>query len=663
MRWRLAVLLTLWLGILASPLRPPSFHGTWPPILPVPYDDPGPFPRHQAHLTQPALYLEPPSVEIEGCNGLPQVISFRLINNSAADATFALDYRIVEGKGTLTGPPQLHVEAGQAMAFDVTLTPRLCALPGERIAGRIQATGNGWATSAELSQTVGVAPRWELASQHPVACFDWLVEAGVDPDDGLEYMYVAGCETQSIYRYDPRRDTWSTLAGTLPAILGHAGDGATYEGRIYARSDGQHSSRRLYVYDIAADAWSAREMPWNIVDRQWYEAVELGGHVYFLGGQYTSGGSSRTVDRFDPLTGAWESMAPMLHPRAMAMAWAHEGKVYVAGGRDDYGPLSSTEVYDPASDTWTDDPAVFAPLPFPLYGAGDAVLDGRLWITGGYATSESDGTLFWDPADNTWHTGPRLARAAHRTESTVVAGRLHTVGGTAGGFPLGDNQGLTVCPDRAECQGWLEGQVVDAELPGGVAPCSGASLSISPGAAADVDPATGRFGPLSLLPGVYLLEASAPGYSLEAADVTVEAGTTTTREVGLWRPRVQEKPSLCSVALSPGTSLTLPLYITNTGHLALEYHLLEVAPTAGAAPGDGLPWLSPSPTEGEVAPLQASTVNLTFDCAAARGEGLVTGTLVLTHSDPCAAPIDIRVDLDCRQRRAYGYLPLLFAEP
>ena len=169
----------------------------------------------------------------------------------------------------------------------------------------------------------------------------------------------------------------------------------------------------------------------------------------------------------------------------------------------------------------------------------------------------------------------------------MVAGRLRTVGGIEGGNYLDDNQGLVVCPDRSECQGWLEGQVYDAELPGSAATCSAADLSLSPGADAVVDPVTGRYGPLTLLPGVYLLEASAPGYSLEAADVTVEAGITITRDIGLWRPRVEAGPLLCSVVLDPGTSLTLPLYITNTGHLALEYQLLEVEPTAAGAPGAG----------------------------------------------------------------------------
>ncbi len=664
MRWRLAVLLTLWLGTLASPFWAPFVHGTRPYIVPAPYDDPGPAPRHHAHLAQTALFLEPPYVAIEGCNGLPQVISFRLINNSTAAGTFVLDYRMVEGNGTLTGPEQLSVEGGQSVGFEVTLTPHLCALPGEQIAGGIQATGNGWTTSAELSQTVYVTPRWELAREHPVASFDWLVETGVDPNDGQEYMYVAGCDTNGIYRYDPRRDTWTSLSGTLPDNLGNAGDGATYQGRIYARGASEGTAKRLYIYDIATDAWSAREVPWNLIDRRWYEAIEIGGHIYFLGGMpLASDESSRAVDRFDPATGDWASAAPMIHPRAMAMAWAYEDKIYVAGGRDKAEPLSSTEVYDPASDTWTDDPAIFAPLPFALYGAGDAILDGQLWITGGYETSESDKTLYWDAADNTWHAGPRLARATYLTESTVVAGRLRTIGGLAGGAKLDDNQGLIVCPNRSECQGWLEGQVYDAELPGGAATCSTAGLSLNPGADAVVDPVTGRYGPLTLLPGAYLLEASAPGYSLEAADVTVEAGITITRDIGLWRPRVEAGPLLCSVVSDPGTSLTLPLYITNTGHLALEYQLLEVAPTAEGAPGDGLPWLRPSHTEGEIAPFQATTVGLTFECAAARDGHVVTGTLLLAHGDPCAAPIDIRVELQCRQRQCYGYLPLLLAGP
>lgn len=663
MRWRLAVLLALWLGTLSPPLHPPSLPGTAPAARGVRDVEPGQWqPPEGARLRggrlQPGLVLQPPQVEIEGCNGLPQAHTFQLVNNSGAAGAFDLDYLVPDGHGTLTGPAQLSLGDGQAVAFEVSLTPRLCAMPGETVYGRIDVSGNGWTTAAEIVQAVYLGSRWELAHQLPLACFGWLAETTVDPDDGQEYMYVAGCGTQSTYRYDPRHDTWTTLSATLPQPL-YGADGVAYQGRIYARSDGQETEkRRLYIYDVAANAWSSRETPMSIDDRAHYEAVEVGGQIYFLGGERVSGEISSAVERYDPAAGTWVSVAPMLHSRSMAMAWVYADRIYVAGGRNAEGALSSTEVYDPASNTWTEDPTLFASLPAPRFGAGDAILNEQLWLTGGFDTTDSDETLYWTAAGNAWHAGPELAVAASYVESAALAGSLYTVGGLRSTTWLAHNQHLVVCPDRGECQGTLAGQVYDAELPGGPATCTAASLSITPGGSCPVTPGTGDYGPLPLLPGAYLLEASAPGYSLEVADVTLEDGAAATQDIGLWRPRVAASllPSL--VVSAPGASLTIPLQITNTGHLALEYQLLELASTP-LADRNELPWLSFSPAAGEIAPLQAENIGVTFECTAAQDGQVLAGRLVVGHSDPCVAPVEIALELACQDRTRYTYLPLL----
>ncbi|HSJ52713.1 MAG TPA: kelch repeat-containing protein [Anaerolineae bacterium] len=662
MRWRLAVLLALWLGTLALPFHAlPPFEGYTAGARAARGDQPVLPPRARPRLNrmQTSLVLQPAYVELEGCNGLPRAYPFRLVNNTGAPGTFDLDYLVPGGDGTLAGPPQLSLADGQVADFEVTLIPGLCVAPGEVLYARIDVSGNGRTTSAEINHAVHTDPRWEMARQHPLPCFNWLVETAVDPGDGQEYVYVAGCTTRSTYRYDPRHDTWTTLAAILPDYTA-GGDGATYQGRIYARSDGQGSRNGwLYIYDVETDTWSSRAVPNGIQDRFYYEAVELGGKVYFLGGEHLSGEISAAVDRYDPATGTWASAAPMLYPRALAMAWVYLGKIYVAGGRSAGGPLSSTEMYDPASDTWTENPAVFAPLPAPRLGAGDAILDGRLWLTGGFDTADLDGTLYWSAAGNSWLPGPNLAGPASQVESAVLAGHLYTVGGLRDNTLLVDNQRLVVCPDRSGCRGWLEGRVYDAELPEGLPTCSVANLGLTPGSSASVDPATGSYGPLPLLPGRYLVEAWAPGYSLEAANVSVEDGITTTHDIGLWRPRVEAGPWRFHVVTGPGASLTLPLRITNTGHLALEYQLLELASTPADDPGDELPWLRPSATGGEIAPSQAATVELTFECTAAQDGQVLGGRLGITHGDPCVPPITIELELACKDSESYVYLPLL----
>jgi hypothetical protein len=122
-------------------------------------------------------------------------------------------------------------------------------------------------------------------------------------------------------------------------------------------------------------------------------------------------------------------------PRTEVVGAFWEGKVVVLSGlHQDDSPSNQVDFYDPASDTWTTGP----PLPMALHHAGIGVLDGRLYVVGGYASSPNG----WMPvaevrslgADETrWRDEPSLAgpRGALAVASTGDA--LVAVGGTGNG--------------------------------------------------------------------------------------------------------------------------------------------------------------------------------------------------------------------------------------
>jgi N-acetylneuraminic acid mutarotase len=90
---------------------------------------------------------------------------------------------------------------------------------------------------------------------------------------------------------------------------------------------------------------------------------------------------------FDLVRGSYLAgpFAPMQTARNHAYSGVIDGKLYVTGGRapghesDDGDNLSSTEVYDPATDAWSPLPA----LPTPRSGGASAVLGGKLYVLGG----------------------------------------------------------------------------------------------------------------------------------------------------------------------------------------------------------------------------------------------------------------------------------------
>jgi hypothetical protein len=63
-----------------------------------------------------------------------------------------------------------------------------------------------------------------------------------------------------------------------------------------------------------------------------------------------------------PRRGTWRTLAPMPTPRSEVAVAAVGGKIYVIGGFEGDGSTSdAVEVYDPATDTWTQAPSLPEP--------------------------------------------------------------------------------------------------------------------------------------------------------------------------------------------------------------------------------------------------------------------------------------------------------------
>lgn len=81
-------------------------------------------------------------------------------------------------------------------------------------------------------------------------------------------------------------------------------------------------------------------------------------------------------------------LADMTQDRAQHCMEALRGCLYVAGGvcnlRKFYTDQQACEVYDPVSDSWS----TFTPLPVPHVGAASAVLEGKMYIMGGYCQED-----------------------------------------------------------------------------------------------------------------------------------------------------------------------------------------------------------------------------------------------------------------------------------
>lgn len=72
-----------------------------------------------------------------------------------------------------------------------------------------------------------------------------------------------------------------------------------------------------------------------------------------------------------------------------------------------------------------------APLPMALLEMASALWDGRIVVAGGMygANGFNDNTYFYDPATDSWESGPSLPTGVHHTGMAVLGDRMYLVGG------------------------------------------------------------------------------------------------------------------------------------------------------------------------------------------------------------------------------------------
>lgn len=101
-----------------------------------------------------APYWYPWTLETSGCNGVPQWHQLELHNGYWEPLTFEMSYAIVEGQGTVSGPPTIALDAFDMIPVDAQLTPDLCAVPGSQVVAEITAAALDQTWTATIVKTV-----------------------------------------------------------------------------------------------------------------------------------------------------------------------------------------------------------------------------------------------------------------------------------------------------------------------------------------------------------------------------------------------------------------------------------------------------------------------------------------------------------------------------
>jgi N-acetylneuraminic acid mutarotase len=158
----------------------------------------------------------------------------------------------------------------------------------------------------------------------------------------------------------------------------------------------------------------------------------VNGKVYAIGGN--NGSPLGQVDEYDPDSDTWTSKRPMPTARQGAVVAVVRDKIYVTAGRaytdaNDVTYPTSTEVYDPATDTWT----VKAPIPSPPpYNSvlgnlflGGASLGDKIYVV--VSAADGSDTLVYDTVSDTWSSMEGFVLKPTEPAAVGIGDKLYVV--------------------------------------------------------------------------------------------------------------------------------------------------------------------------------------------------------------------------------------------
>jgi len=220
---------------------------------------------------------------------------------------------------------------------------------------------------------------------------------------------------------------WTKLTDMQTARNAHAV--ATVNGKIYAVGGEQLNSKVLEEYDPITDNWTTKtDMP---TKRGWLSCSVVNEKIYAIGGYNPE--TLDNIEEYDPATDTWTAKSPMPTARWGPGTGTVNGKIYLFGGASgwDYAVNSpeefcrTNEVYNPATDTWT----TKSSIPSQRWGSSSCVVNGKIYVIGGYNNTSLSTVEEYDPATDTWTTKSPMPTPRWGLTTGTVNGKIYAIGG------------------------------------------------------------------------------------------------------------------------------------------------------------------------------------------------------------------------------------------
>lgn len=184
------------------------------------------------------------------------------------------------------------------------------------------------------------------------------------------------------------------------------------------------------LYDPVLNTWTATGS--MAAARRGARAVKLttgphAGKVLVTGGKDTGTTWTATCELYDPAAGTWAATGSMAVARSHhALVVAADGSVVAIGGNNTGGPLTSIEVYNATTGTWST--AAGALGKSRNHPVATLLNNGTIFVYGGDIASDSI-EILTGPAWAPTAVASALDRMRHHTQTLLADGRLLLIGG------------------------------------------------------------------------------------------------------------------------------------------------------------------------------------------------------------------------------------------
>ena len=151
------------------------------------------------------------------------------------------------------------------------------------------------------------------------------------------------------------------------------------------------------------------------------DVLRFGSALSFAALGLSTGAVIRPTSAVAATAGKWTDLAPMPVPQCEGTAVVLDGRIYVMGGWQDIAaPYPMVQIYDPATNKWSEG----VPLPTPLHHFGAVVLGGKIYVVGGFpnpnrSRAATDKVWMFDPQEKKW-----IARAPLPEPRGCIAGTV-----------------------------------------------------------------------------------------------------------------------------------------------------------------------------------------------------------------------------------------------